>query len=168
MRFRISTFLLVLGLAGCGDSLPNPFVAAPKEDPIVDEPAVQVPAPDEELVIDAPEGVEIGGEGQSAETLDTTTDAEREAATEVASSGGSLGTTVASLGDPSKPGFWLETPLVKSETSGIVEAANGKRVNVTLIPIPGEATAGSRISLSAMRALDLDLTSLPTVSVFSG
>jgi len=74
--------------------------------------------------------------------------------------------TVASLGDPSRPGLWLETPLVQAETQGRVRlASGGATVAVTLLPAPGEATAGSRLSLEAMRALGAPLTELVELSV---
>jgi hypothetical protein len=76
-----------------------------------------------------------------------------------------LGTTIASLGDPTEQGFWLRTPLVSEETQGAVETAGGAVVQVKLIPIDGPASAGSRISLAAMRALDLGLTDLATLTV---
>lgn len=110
----------------------------------------------------------IGGTGQSAASLDRTTAAERAAATQTSTRGSALGQTVASLGDPTETGFWMKTPLVSSETPGRVQAQNGQSVQVTLIPIDGPASAGSRLSLSAMRALGLGLTDLPTVSVFRG
>jgi len=80
-----------------------------------------------------------------------------------------LGTSVASLGDPARSGFWLETPLVSSETEGrVVFPGTGKSAQVQLIPIEGPATGGSRISLSAMRLIGAPLTDLPTLEVYSG
>lgn len=110
----------------------------------------------------------VGAGGATPEALDTTTAAEKAEATAPSSGGAGLGQTVASLGDPTEAGFWLKTPLVSAETSGRVEAADGTSVNVTLIPIEGPDSAGSRMSLAAMRALGLGLTDLPTVSVFTG
>jgi hypothetical protein len=81
---------------------------------------------------------------------------------------GPLGTTVASLGDPASPGLWLETSLVSIETSGRVITEGGRSADVTLRPSGGAAGAGSRISLAAMQALGLNLTSLPTLSVIAG
>jgi hypothetical protein len=76
------------------------------------------------------------------------------------------GETVASLGDPTKPGLWLETPIVSSETKGKVRVkATGATLEVTLIPIPGEATAGSRMSVEAMRALGVGLADLVELEV---
>ncbi len=103
------------------------------------------------------------------EDLDTPTSAERQAAAApTPASAGSLGVTIASLGDPARSGFWMETPLVSAPTKGsVLYRANGRRLNVDLIPIGGPATGGSRLSLSAMRMLDAPLTALPQVEVFA-
>lgn len=104
----------------------------------------------------------------SEEDFDTTSAQEREAAAEKPAGGETLlGTTVASLGDPARTGFWLETPLVDAPAKGRVEyPANGKSAQVDLIPIDGPATAGSRISLAAMRLIEAPLTELPELRVF--
>ncbi|MDA7425284.1 hypothetical protein [Thalassococcus lentus] len=111
-------------------------------------------------------------DARTAEEFDTTTAAERqEAAAAPAEPAGerSLGTTVASLGDVAKPGFWLETPLVKQPGKGrVFYPASGKSAQVDLIPIDGPATGGSRISLAAMRLIEAPLTELPTLQVFTG
>lgn len=77
---------------------------------------------------------------------------------------GELGTTVVSLGAAGEPGIWLKTPLVDRERKGRVYH-DGLWLAVTLIPIEGPSTAGSRMSLSAMRALELPLTELTEVRV---
>jgi len=102
--------------------------------------------------------------------LDTTTAAQRkQAAAPVAAASKSLGTTIASLGSPTEPGFWLKTPLVKSETKGrVTNKANGKSSAVTLIPIAGPATGGSRLSLPAMRLIGASLTELTELDVTLG
>ena len=82
----------------------------------------------------------------------------------VAGQSGSLGVTVASLGSPAETGLWLKTPLVKAQQTGSV-AFNGKTARVLLIPIVGEATAGSRMSLQAFQALGAPLTDLVSVKV---
>ncbi|ETX14504.1 hypothetical protein OCH239_02775 [Roseivivax halodurans JCM 10272] len=107
----------------------------------------------------------------SVDDFDLTTEAERQEAAAPAPIGGetSLGTTVASLGDPASQGFWLETPLVDAETEGrVVYPETGESASVTLRPIPGEPGAGSRISLAAMRLIEAPLTDLPTLEVYAG
>lgn len=85
-----------------------------------------------------------------------------------ANANGSLGTTVASLGNPAEQGLWIKTPLVTAQGPGrVVYAKTGKSVSVTLIPLDGAATAGSQLSLNAMQSLGAPLSDLPTVEVFS-
>ena len=109
----------------------------------------------------------LTGGAATPAALDTTTAAEKAEAAAPDAGGAKLGTTIASLGDVAEPGFWLKTPLVKTAGKGRVEyPANGKSAQVDLIPIPGEAGAGSRISLSAMRLLGADLTDLPELVVY--
>lgn len=77
-----------------------------------------------------------------------------------------LGNTIATLGDVSQPGFWLETPLVDSMREGrVTSSSTGRTVKVELRPITGPDGAGSRISLSALRLLDLPLAGLHEVEV---
>jgi hypothetical protein len=98
--------------------------------------------------------------------FDTTTAEEREAAAAPVSAERSLGTTVVSLGDPARPGFWLETSLVSAAGSGrVVYPETGQSAQVELIPIDG---GGSRMSLPAMRLIGVPLTGLVEVQVFSG
>ena len=80
---------------------------------------------------------------------------------------GVLGVTIASLGSPADPGLWLKTPLVTRETRGRVVTASGGQLAVTLRPIAGEATAGSRLSLEAMQALGLPLAELVELTVIA-
>jgi hypothetical protein len=62
--------------------------------------------------------------------------------------------------------LWLKTPLVSSEQQGrVTNPANGKSSLVTLIPIDGPATAGSRMSLAALRLIEASLTDLTEVEV---
>lgn len=111
------------------------------------------------------EALSAGG-ARTPEALDQSTDAERAVALENKAAGRGLGETVAGLGNPSEPGFWLKTPLVKTETSGqIRDRVTGNSVAVTLIPIAGPETAGSRLSLAAMRALQVNLAGLITLDV---
>lgn len=100
---------------------------------------------------------------KTVEELDTTTDAERDAAAARGATGRLLGETVASLGDATKSGFWIETPLAEAEGPGrLVYPANGKSVEVTLMPSGG---GSSRVSLAAMRLLEAPLAGLPTLEV---
>ena len=74
-------------------------------------------------------------------------------------------TTVASLGDPSLPGLWMETPLVAAEQQALIRTSRNTQVVLTLKPIPGAESGGSRLSIGAMRALGLPLTELAEVQV---
>lgn len=104
----------------------------------------------------------------TAAQLDTTTAAQKAAAAkapEVAEV--KLGSTVASLGDPTEGGFWIKTPLVKARGIGrIVNPANGKSAKVDLIPLDGPVGGGSQVSLPALQLLGISLTDLPTVEVY--
>ncbi len=73
--------------------------------------------------------------------------------------------TVAGLGDPTEPGLWMETPLVTVNQTARVRSATGAEVTLTLRPIAGEASAGSRLSIDAMRALGAPLTELVELQV---
>ncbi|MDW4496921.1 hypothetical protein R5H30_02925 [Sulfitobacter sp. D35] len=157
MKARLAC-LSVLVLAGCA-GLENPFEreAAPEtETPAAAAAPAASPPP--------PAGA------RTAEQFDTTTAEQRAAAAAPEPAGArSLGTTVASLGSPTEPGFWLKTPLVDAETEGrVTNPATGKSASVTLIPIDGPSTAGSRMSLPAMRLIGADLTDLTTVEVSAG
>jgi hypothetical protein len=158
---------LILTLSACGGQFSNPFEGLMKKpeptEATVEEPLSALNVPEEQVVETTP--VDVGAGGQSADALDQTTAAEKEAATVAPVGAAVLGTTIASLGDPTEQGFWLRTPLVSEETQGAVETAGGAVVQVKLIPIDGPVSAGSRISLAAMRALDLGLTDLATLTV---
>jgi len=80
---------------------------------------------------------------------------------------GTLGRTIASLGNPGEPGMWLKTPLVSAQRSArVFNPATGQSTEVTLIPIEGPRTAGSRMSLAAMQALGAPPGDLVEVDVF--
>ncbi|APE43099.1 hypothetical protein BOO69_06485 [Sulfitobacter alexandrii] len=132
----------------------DPFVSAPEtvETSALD-PATAAPPPP--------------ASARSAESLDTTTPEQRAAAAAPAAEGSrALGTTVASLGDPTQPGLWLKTPLVGTESQGrVTNPATGKSSAVTLIPRGGEATGGSQMSLAALRLIGASLTDLTEVEV---
>lgn len=77
--------------------------------------------------------------------------------------------TVAGLGDPGRPGLWLETPLVRSGGPGrVVMIRTGRAVRLSLIPSGGAKTAGSRLSLEAYRSLGAPLTQLIELEVYAG
>lgn len=77
-----------------------------------------------------------------------------------------LGTTIASLGTPDEPGLWVKTPLVTAKRKGrLVYPAKNTSATVTLIPIDGPASAGSRVSLAAFRMLGVALTDLPELEI---
>lgn len=107
---------------------------------------------------------------RTAEAFDTTSDAERQAATNVSrdvSGERDLGQSIVSLGSPVQPGFWLETSLVTAATPGrVVALATGESVLVELLPMDGPAGAGSRISLAALRLLGVGLTGLHEMQIY--
>ena len=101
---------------------------------------------------------------RTVEQFDTTTRAERAAAASPVAGGRQIGTVVASLGDPGRPGFWLETPLVSEERTGRLQnVANGRTVEVTLLPV---SDGSSRASLAALRVLEAPLGDLSELVVF--
>lgn len=106
----------------------------------------------------------------TVEEFDTTTAEQRSEAVAAAPNPVAekdLGLTIASLGSPAEPGFWLKTPLVDAPSKGrVMFAETDKSVAVDLIPIDGPKTAGSRLSLAAMRLIEAPLTGLPEIRVF--
>lgn len=158
--------LLVSGCAGVGDFLrPAPKEVAPVAPAALPEDQETVVAPLAPTTAAPPPPAAA----RTVEALDTTTPEQRAAAVapaapEAASS--ALGTTVVSLGSPTEPGLWLKTPLVKAEAQGrVTNLANGKSSLVTLLPLDGPATAGSRMSLPALRLIEASLTDLTEVEV---
>ena len=78
-----------------------------------------------------------------------------------------VGETVAALGLLDRSGFWLQTPLVNTEGTGVIQVkSSGKRLSVTLIPKAGPRGGGSQISLAAMSELGLEITDLVTLVVY--
>lgn len=104
----------------------------------------------------------------SARQLDTTTSEQKaEAAKAPEVKEARLGSTIASLGDPTEGGFWIKTPLVTARGIGrIVNPANGKSARVDLIPLDGPKGGGSQVSLPALQLIGVSLTDLPTIEVF--
>lgn len=140
--------VVVGALAGCSDFTP----VGPETDPVAAE-LVEVSA-------DVPEDATTDGDLPEEQVSQSET-TEPEAAKPQTG-----GETTASLGDPTRAGLWLETPIVSSETQGRVRVkTTGREVDVTLIPIPGEVTAGSRLSVEAMRALGVGLADLVELDV---
>jgi hypothetical protein len=102
---------------------------------------------------------------RTVEEFDTTTAEDRAAAAAPSSGGRSLGTAIASLGDPSLPGFWMMTALVAEETQGRIEfPEKGTSAEVTLIPSDG---GSARVSLAALRLLEAPLADLSELAVFA-
>lgn len=76
--------------------------------------------------------------------------------------------TIASLGDPTTPGRWMQTPLVDTEvTARVVVPRTGAQAYITLVPEPGPESGGSRLSLDAMRALLVPFDELVEVEVYA-
>jgi hypothetical protein len=145
-----------MGLTGCGGLplTPNPPAQSQTTEIVVAGTSTMVARPKPDAA--------------SVAEFDTTTDAQKAAAQ--AASGKAetkLGVSVASLGAPSEPGFWLKTPLARATGPGrVYYPATGKSVQVTLIPTDGPATGGSQLSLAAFRVIDAPLTALPSIEVF--
>ena len=78
-----------------------------------------------------------------------------------------LGETIVALGLLDRGGLWLRTPLVTAEVKGrVYYDKTGTAANVLLLPLQGENTAGSQLSLAAMQVLGIPLTELAKVQVF--
>lgn len=101
---------------------------------------------------------------RTVEQFDTTTETQRAAATDISPAAEeALGSIVVSLGPPGEVGLWLQTPQVDAPRAGRIVAPNGKEALVELRPGEG----GARLSLAAMRLLDLPLTDLPMIRVYA-
>ena len=159
MRSGIALIFLLL-TTGCAQV----GLLRPAAQPAVDVPQVRPVARPGAL-----SGPKPPPDARTVEDFDTTTPEARAAAAEApATAEMSLGTTIASLGDPTRPGFWLETPLVTAAGQGrVLYPASGQSAQVELLPIDGPSTAGSRLSLPAMRLIGAPLTGLPEIHVFS-
>lgn len=165
-RLFMSGLVLTL-VTGCGMvervwPRPSPAPDAPVVVPEVPQESAQAPVLAPETTAPPPAAA-----ARTVEALDTTTPEQRAAAVAPPQEPEtSVGTTIVSLGSPTEPGLWLKTPLVKEETQGRVRnPANGKSSLVTLLPLEGPQTAGSRMSLAAMRLIELSLTDLSEVEV---
>ena len=127
--------------------------------------APQIAAGPPEATLDPTPAAPPPAAARTVEEFDTTTEADRAAAVAAPVGGQQLGTTIASLGSPTEPGIWLRTGLVTELVQGRVEF-QGVSVNVELRPSGGPASAGSQISLAAMRLLGAPLTGLPELVVY--
>lgn len=173
MKNYIILSATILGLAGCGaitERLGTGKSAAAR--PAASDAAAAGPSTKVSEATLAPETAAPPPppSARTAAALDTTTPEQRAAASKPAAAGAtSLGSTVASLGSATEPGLWLKTPLVTAEMQGrVTNPANGKSSTVTLIPIDGPRTAGSRMSLAALRLIGASLTELTKVEVSTG
>ena len=177
---RIAGALIILALAACthkggaGQTAAQAPVMPTMTDPATGQPVIAGPvltgtAPRTPGKSSSASSIGVPASA-SAEALDTTTRAVRVAAAAAPVRGEQrLGTTIASLGDPSQPGFWIKTPLVGSEADGrIVNPANGKSAKVRLIPLGGPASGGSQVSLAALQLIGVSLTDLPMIEVYQG
>ncbi len=148
MRYALSG-LFVLAFAGCG-VMPDTSDEADAPGSVAEWMAGEAPP--------APPS-----NARTVEQFDTTTEEQRVAASAPAAGGALLGREIVSLGDPSRPGFWIETALVNAPGQGrLVFAQTGKSVEVELIPGEG----GARVSLAALRLLEAPLTELPMLEVY--
>lgn len=165
MRQRVVSGVILFCLAGC--TAIAPVEKAPGAGEVGESGQIRPEARPESLNTTVRP---VPAAARTVEEFDTTTVEERkEAVTEAApaSAETNLGVTIASLGSPAEPGFWLKTPLISSPAKGRVEyPKTGKSVAVDLIPLDGPKTAGSRMSLPAMRLIEAPLTELPEVRVF--
>jgi len=156
---QIVMMCMILGLAGCAElGLRLPGTQAEPAGEAIDPASASAPPASEPA---APKPAD-----NTAEALDATSPEERAEAAS-ASGGATLGRTTVSLGDVAESGFWLKTPLADTPGEGRIEnPATGKSAKVELIPLDGPETAGSRVSLSAMRLIGAELTDLPEVIVY--
>lgn len=159
--FRLALILPVIGLAACTDAemttrKPADTATTTTAATVTQTAATAAPAP-------------RPAARATAAQLDTTSAAQRaEAARPATAAETKLGTTIASLGDPTQPGFWIKTPLVTAQASGrIVNPATGKSAKVDLLPLSGGGS-GSQVSLPALQLLGASLTDLPVIEVFRG
>lgn len=144
------------GRGGDVAEVPTVDVAAPEPLPVPAEPTVPTP------VVNSP----LAGPAASPASLDTVSEADKEAAraaAETSAAGGELGTVTVALGSPTEPGLWVKSALVTEDTPGTVRTGSGETIAVTLRPLGGEG--GPQISLSALQALSLPLAGLHPVTL---
>lgn len=145
-------------LAGCADL---PFDQG--------EPQVVTPVETTETVDPLSEAAPPPTNAVTVEQFDTTTAAERAAAAETpaAATETQLGTVIATLGNPTDPGFWVKTALVSAPRAGrLQDPATGASVQVELRPLDAESDTDGQTSLAALRTLGVPLTGLPELQVY--
>lgn len=148
----------------CGKPAPKPESVVPDEDKVTEGADLELA----EMVGPRPSGLRGLNSGgiQADQVIAAAAPVEAEEA-ETAAAPKLVGTTIAALGLLDRSGFWLQTPLVKTESTGmIVDPATGKRLSVTLVPKDGPAGGGSQISLAAMNELGISMTSLISLEVY--
>ena len=125
-------------------------------------PEADVPAPANDVLADA--SLSLPPENaRSIEEFDTTSDVQRRESADASEGGVLLGQDVVALGDPVQPRFWVQTALVDAETSGRAELLGaGGGAEVALVPTDGSG----RISLAALRVLDVSFTDLVEEGVY--
>lgn len=178
MRARFALLLPLAGLAACSEDFqhrPDGPATAPAVVP-VDATLPEGAPVAKPVTVVTPKLTAGGGAGlplarpaaAKAEAYDQTTKEEKAAAVAPVKAGEQkLGSTVASLGNPTEQGFWIKTPLVKAPAKGrLAVPATGKSVNVDLLPLAGGASGGSQVSLAALQMLGVSLTGLPRLDVF--
>jgi hypothetical protein len=157
---RLLPALALPALAACAQLSIPPHQGAP---------AVRAPAPAPTATV-APAAIAPAPPtaARTPEQFDTTTPEQRAAAAAGGTGGGALlGETVATLGNPAEPGFWLLTPLVDAPATGrIVAVATGQAAEVQLRPSGGAPGSGSQVSLAAIRLLGVPLTELAVLQVY--
>ena len=80
--------------------------------------AQDVSTPPPEVSTDSPTPPPPSPSARTVEEFDTTSEEDRVAASEPAQGGRLLGSDIASLGNPTDPGFWIESTLVTEPGRG--------------------------------------------------
>ena len=169
MKNWIVSVTLGIALAGCAqvEGLFGPDASGARTKPAANASPDAVAAERSDPLETSPVPVSAA---RTAEGFDTSTESQRaEAVAAAQTTGGAvdLGVTIASLGAPTQPGFWIKTPLADRAGKGRVDyPEKGTSVVVDLIPLDASPGAGSQISLAAMRLIEADLTGLPELRVF--
>ena len=157
MRLVILPLLAPLALTACTEGSFFDTLFAPYEAPVIEEVAAPAPAARTPTFV-APRVASAPVDPEIAEQRAAGVSAA------AANKGPKLGSTIASLGDPTDGGLWIETSLVSAPTTGKIEyPITRKTVEVELRPA---GSGGGRASLAAFRALDAPLTGLPEFVIY--